>query len=86
VGHITIGRVLDAAIDSVEVVQSPSSTPWRDIQVAQIVPFEYDDIALSYTGPDLTGVEYRQGGPGGLLVATLTLQWIAGNLVRVTRT
>ena len=85
-GHITIGRVLDAAIDSVEAVQSPVSNPWRTFQVAQLVPFEYDDIALSYTGPDLTGVEYRQGGPGGVLVATLVLQWVAGNLVRVTRT
>ena len=85
-GHITIGRVLDAAIDSVSVEQAVASTPWRTLQLGQLVPVEFDDIELSYVGSDLTGVVYRQGGAGGVVVATLTLQWIAGNLVRVTRT
>jgi len=46
----------------------------------------YDYIYLSYTGSDLTGVEYKTGGSGGTIVATLTLAYSGGNLVSVTKT
>jgi len=69
---ILIGRYLDASTDSVST-----------LQLAQLVPFEYDDVQISYTGGDPTTVEYYNGGG---LVATLTLTWVAGDLVRVQRT
>jgi len=47
---------------------------------------QYDYIALSYTGADLTGVVFRTGGAGGAIVSTLTLVYAAGVLTSVTRT
>jgi len=47
---------------------------------------EHDYIGMTYTGSDLTGVEYRQGGSGGTVVATLVLTYDgSGNLLTVTR-
>lgn len=45
----------------------------------------HDYIALSYTGPDLTGVVYKTGGSGGTTVATLTLAYTDGKLTSVTK-
>jgi hypothetical protein len=49
----------------------------------QLVPEKYDSIDLGYTGSDLTLVQYFLDGS---LVATLTLNYDAGNLSNVTRT
>lgn len=84
--EIVIGRVLDAATDSITVEQGALTPPWSVQQVAQLVPMEYDDLSLNYSGPDLTSVVYRTGGPAGVVVATLTLTWLGGNLTHVTRT
>ena len=49
-------------------------------------PAEYDYIALSYTGSNLTGVVYKIGGASGTVVATLTLGYDgSGNLISVLR-
>jgi hypothetical protein len=46
----------------------------------------HDYISLSYTGADLTGVVYKDGGSGGTTVATLTLTYDAsGYLSSVTK-
>jgi hypothetical protein len=45
----------------------------------------HDYIALSYTGTNLTGVQYRTGGASGTIVGTLTLAYSGSNLVSVTR-
>jgi TATA-box binding protein (TBP) (component of TFIID and TFIIIB) len=42
----------------------------------------HDQIILSYTGTDLTGVVYRLAG---VTVATLTLGYTSGNLTSVLR-
>lgn len=49
----------------------------------QLMPKKYDDIALSYTGTDLTGVVYKSLG---VTVATLTLTYSSGNLTHIVRT
>ena len=46
---------------------------------------EHDYISLSYTGDNLTGVVYKDGGSGGTTVATLTLVYSGSNLVSVTK-
>lgn len=56
------------------------------VQLAQLVPFEYDYIALSYTGDNLTSVVYKTGGVGGTTVATLTLAYTGSVLNSITRT
>jgi len=43
---------------------------------------EHDLISLSYTGTDLTGVEYKLGG---VTIATLVLVYNAGVLQSVTK-
>lgn len=50
--------------------------------VSGLVNQPYDQITLSYTGADLTGVIYRLGG---VTVATLTLGYTGGNLTSVAR-
>lgn len=50
-----------------------------------LVPSVYDYISLSYTGSDLTQVVYRNGGPTGTIVSTLTLDYSGGNLASVTK-
>lgn len=55
--------------------------------VSGLVPEEYDYIALSYTGDNLTGVVYRANGSSGTVVATLVLAYDGSdNLITVTRT
>jgi len=49
-------------------------------------PAEYDYIALSYTGTNLTQVVYKLGGASGTTVVTLALTYDgSNNLVTVTR-
>ena len=43
-------------------------------------------VAMSYTGDDLTGVDYKTGGSSGTVVATLVLTYTANVLQTVTRT
>jgi hypothetical protein len=46
----------------------------------------HDYIDLSYTGANLTGVVYKDGGSGGSTVATLTLAYDgSNNLISVTK-
>lgn len=52
------------------------------IDASSLVPREYDEIDLSYTGADLTGVVYKSAGS---TVATLVLSYFGGNLVSVVR-
>ena len=57
-------------------------------EIKKLVGFEiapYDYIDLSYTGDDLTGVVYKDGGSGGTTVATLTLAYTANILQSVTK-
>ena len=46
------------------------------------IPQGWDEIELSYTGSDLTGVVYKLNAD---TIATLTLTWSAGNLVNIAR-
>lgn len=46
----------------------------------------HDFIALTYTGNNLTGVVYKEGGSGGATVATLVLAYDGNNnLTSVTK-
>ena len=46
----------------------------------------HDYISLSYTGANLTGVVYKDGGSGGTTVATLALAYDgSSNLTSVTK-
>lgn len=50
--------------------------------VSGLVPEPYDEINLSYTGDDITGVVYKSAS---VTVATLTLTYDTGKLVSVAR-
>jgi hypothetical protein len=46
----------------------------------------HDYIGMTYTGSNLTGVVYKDGGSGGTTVATLTLTYDgSSNLTSVTK-
>jgi hypothetical protein len=46
----------------------------------------YDYIDLNYTGTQLTSVDYKAGGAGGTVVATLTLNYSGSQLTSVAVT
>ena len=50
-----------------------------------LVPEGYDYINLTYTGADLTKIEYYKGGSGGSVVATLDLTYSSNILQTITR-
>ncbi len=46
----------------------------------------HDYVSLSYTGTNVTGITYKEGGSGGITVATLALTYDGGNnLLTITR-
>lgn len=47
-----------------------------------LVPEAYDELVLSYSGTDVTGVVYKLSGT---TIATLTLGYTSGNLTSVVR-
>ena len=60
-----------------------TDTAVRVLSLQALVPAEYDEIVLSYTGANLTGVVYKQAT---VTVATLTLGYTGANLTSVVRT
>ena len=78
--RIDIGAV---SVGDVEI-KNDSGNPIPTIQGLEIPAHDY--IALSYTGANLTGVVYKDGGSGGTTVATLTLAYDgSSNLTSVTK-
>jgi hypothetical protein len=65
-------------------VKNDSGNPIPTVEGLSIP--EHDYIALTYTGTNLTGVVYKDGGAGGSTVATLTLAYDGNdNLTSVTK-
>jgi hypothetical protein len=47
---------------------------------------EHDYVSMTYTGSNLTGVVYRQGGASGTVVTTLALTYDGnGNILTITK-
>jgi cytoskeletal protein CcmA (bactofilin family) len=51
-----------------------------------LIPSTYDYISLAYTGNNLTTVLFKNGGSGGILISTLTLDYSGSQLISVTKT
>ena len=65
-------------------VKNDSGNPIPTIQGLEIPA--HDFIDMTYTGSNLTGVVYKDGGSGGTTVATLTLAYDGNdNLTSVTK-
>jgi hypothetical protein len=65
-------------------VKNDSGNPVPIIQGLEIPAHDY--ISMTYTGSNLTGVVYKDGGSGGTTVATLTLAYdVNDNLTSVTK-
>jgi hypothetical protein len=74
---------LSVTADGVEI-KNDSGNPIPTVEGLSIP--EHDYIALSYTGSNLTGVVYKDGGASGTTVATLTLAYDGNdNLTSVTK-
>lgn len=52
------------------------------VALTALVPTDYDKLDMSYTGNNLTGVVYSKGG---IVVATLELEYTGDKLVSVAR-
>lgn len=79
----------DPASDNILEIDNHGAA--KVINLGALVPTEFDDIGITNTviaGSTVpTIVVYRQGGPSGLVVATLTLTYdLSANLTHVTRT
>jgi hypothetical protein len=81
---VDIGNAtLSVTADGVEI-KNDAGNPIPTIEGLEIPAHDY--IALTYTGSNLTGVEYKDGGAGGTTVATLTLAYDGSdNLTSVTK-
>jgi hypothetical protein len=81
---VNIGSAtLSVTADGVEI-KNDAGNPIPTIDGLEIPAHDY--IALTYTGTNLTGVVYKDGGPGGTTVATLTLAYDGSdNLTSVTK-
>jgi hypothetical protein len=78
--RIDIGAV---SVGDIEI-KNDSGNPIPTIEGLEIPAHDY--IALSYTGTNLTGVTYKEGGASGTTVATLTLAYDgSNNLTSVTK-
>ena len=74
---------LSVTADGVEI-KNDSGNPIPTLTGLEIPAHDYID--LSYTGSNLTGVVYKDGGSGGTTVATLTLAYDgSNNLTSVTK-
>ena len=74
IGSISLGDV---------EVKNDNGNPIPTIQGLEIPAHDY--IGLTYTGDNLTGVVYKDGGSGGTTVATLTLAYAGSQLTSVTK-
>jgi hypothetical protein len=84
VAKILIGRKLTAAVDSVTATQGPAgAAAWPIKDFTSLVPVEYDELVLSYSGANISTVVYKKLT---ITVATLTLTYTLGNLTGVVRT
>jgi len=88
-----------SSIDSGETeswVTSDGGTTWhpqmsdyegRAVVLTGLIPHNYDYISMSYTGSNLTGVEYKEGGVAGTVVANLAITYDgSGNILTITKT
>lgn len=87
--RITIGRKLHKDTDSVTVAQGPpNGAPWPVRDEAKLVPevYNYIEITSKNANGDPLTVEYKTGGAGGVLVATLTITYdVDGDVQSVLR-
>ena len=87
---ILIGRKLNFTTDSVTVAQGTAGgSPWLVAELNKLIPAQYDYIEVITKNSDgcPTLVEFKTGGAGGILIATLTIVYdIDGDLASVART
>jgi hypothetical protein len=83
---IQVGAVEIKNYDSDDRAEVDSSNALAIAAKNKLVPEYHDYIGLTYTGSDLTTVEYKSGGSGGTTVATLTLAYTSSVLDSVTKT
>ena len=81
VGGVGVKRVLSAGYDGTNLHDLTVDSSGRLI-LSSLVPYEYDNLVLGYTGSDLTSVVYKKSTT---VVATLTLGYTDGKLTTIAR-
>jgi len=85
--HLTLSgvgvkRVLTAGYDGTNLHDLTVDSGGR-LLLSSLIPYEYDNLVLGYTGSDLTSVVYKKGVT---TVATLTLGYTDSKLTSIART
>lgn len=88
-GHLIVEIEMESVTIGT-VNQGLATTPaagWPVMAVNTLIPMRFDYVSLLPTGTNPTTIEYKLGGSGGTLVATLALTYDGNNNVQtVTRT
>lgn len=74
-----------SSLDANQVIQAmfdDTNDEFKPISASALVPSDYDEISLSYTGSDLTQVQYKKNST---VITTLTLSYTSGNLTGVVK-
>jgi len=61
-------------------------TAVRTLSINSLIPGDFDAMAFTYSGSNLTIIKYYTGGTSGTLVATLTLTYSGSNIIKIERT
>ena len=77
---------LEPKIKDIDTLVTATALSVVELQtINSLVPSGYDYIALTYTGDNLTGVVFKDGGAGGTTVSTLVLAYTGSRLDSVTQ-
>jgi hypothetical protein len=85
-GDLAIGAVEIKDHDGTDRMAVDSSNSGAVAIKNKLVPEYYDYIELTYTGSNLTTVDYKTGGSGGTTVASLALAYTGSQLDSITKT
>lgn len=76
-------------LDYPQVIKSVYNSDNSSLNVTSLggalITVPYDYLAMTYSGSNLTIVQYYSGGAGGTLVGTLTLAYSGSNITSITK-
>jgi hypothetical protein len=70
----------------IDMLDAMSASGLKVVRTNKLIPDNTDYLGLTYTGANLTGIVCKQGGVGGITLATLTLAYTGAVLDSITKT
>ena len=76
-------KVIDVIVKRIARVELDAPIPAGSNVIGSVsispIPVDYDYIGYTYTGNNITTIEYKTGGAGGTVVSTRTLAYDGNN-------